>query len=90
MKSTHIPGMAGDVVTVPNSGSVVVETELRKIQSATATLAEDAVATAASVSVEFGDPPEGGNQKLTIKTWAADGATAGSTAAKVSWIAMGE
>ena len=90
MKSTHIPGLAGDVALVPDSGSLEVQTELRNIQSATATLAEDAVATAASVSVEIGDPPEGGNQKLTIKTWAADGATAGSTAAKVAWTALGK
>jgi hypothetical protein len=82
--------MAGDVTLVPDSGSIEVDTELRNIQSATATLAEDALATAASVSVEIGDPPQGGNQKLTIKTWAADGATAGSTAAKVAWTALGK
>lgn len=90
MKSSHIPEFAGDVVTVPATGSVIVETQLRAIQAATATLAQDAVATAASVSVEIGDPPQGGNQQLTIKTWAADGATAGSTAAKVAWTALGK
>lgn len=90
MKSTHIPEFAGDVATVPAAGVLEVETQLRNIQSATATLAQDAVATAASVSVEIGDAPQGGNQKLTIKTWAADGATAGSTAAKVAWLALGK
>lgn len=90
MKSTHIPEFAGDVVTVPAAGVLIVETQLRNIQSAVATLAEDSVATAAAVSVEIGDPPQGGNQKLTLKTWAADGATAGSTAAKVSWMALGK
>lgn len=90
MKSTHIPEFAGDVVTVPAAGTLVVQTQLRNIQSAVATLAEDSVATAAAVSVEIGDPPEGGNQEITLKTWAADGATAGSTAAKVAWMALGK
>ena len=89
-RSTHIPGQSGGVDTVPAAGVLIVETGLRKIVSATANLAQDSVATAAGVTVEFGDAPEGGNQKLTLKTWAADGATAGSSAAKVAWTANGE
>lgn len=90
VKSTHIPEYAGGVVTVPSAGSIEVQTELRDIQAASAVLAEDSVATAAAVSVVIGTAPQGGNQKLTIKTWAADGATAGSTAAKVAWMALGK
>ncbi len=90
MKSTHIPEFAGNISLIPSAGSLVVNTHLRSIQSASAVLAQDAVGTAASVSIVIGDPPEGGNQTITIKTWAADGATAGSTAAKVSWLALGQ
>jgi hypothetical protein len=89
-RSTHIPEYAGGVATVPASGSLEVETGLRNVQAVSAVLAEDSVATAAAVSVEIGDPPQGGNQKITLKTWAADGATAGSTVAKVSWMALGK
>lgn len=90
MKSTHIPEFAGDEVTVPTAGSLVVDSGIREIQSATATLSQDAVANAASVSIEVGDAPAGGNHPLTIKTWKADGATAGSVTAKVMWMALGK
>ena len=88
-KSTHIPAYAGGIETVPSSGSVVVDTGLREVQGGAAALAEDSVATAAGVSIAFA-APVGGSVKATIKTWAADGSTAGSTAAKVGWTALGK
>jgi hypothetical protein len=68
---------------------LVVDTLLRELHSADVTLAQDAVATAASVSYEKVPLVAGQTQKITVKTWAADGATAGSTAALVSVTAIG-
>ena len=88
-KSTHLPHVSGGIQAVPSTGSVVIDTGLRNVQGFSATLAQDAVATAASVSFELADA-EAGHVKATLKTWAADGATAGSTAANVGWIALGK
>jgi len=90
MKSTHIPEFAGDITEVPAAGSVVVDSGLREVQAATCSLAQDSVATAAAASIEVGSPRAGSTVLLTIKTWAADGATAGSTAANVGWMALGK
>jgi len=91
MKSTHIPEMSGGIETVPAAtGTLIIDTRLRDLQTFTATLGEDAVGTAASVSWEPIAQLAGGTQKVTLKTWAADGATAGSTAALVSWLALGK
>ena len=85
-----LPGVTGDISTVPAAtGTLVVDTGLMDVQSFSAGLAQDSVATAAGVSWEFVAEVPGTTRKVTLKTWAADGATAGSTAAKVSWIAMG-
>lgn len=88
MKSTHIPEFSGDIVEV--TGELTVDTELRALQSAGAVLAQDSTATEAGVSVECLDPkPAGGHVKLTLKTWAADGATPGVNPVKVAWTALG-
>lgn len=87
MKSTHIPEYAGDVEEV--TGTLIVDTELREVQSFSATLAQDSTATEASVSAVLGDIVPGGTQKLTLQTWAADGVTPGVNPVKVAWMAVG-
>lgn len=85
----HIPEMGGGRETVPSSGTLVVDTLLRTLQSVSVSLAQDSVATAASVSYELVAQVAGQTQKITVKTWAADGFTAGSTAADVDIQAIG-
>ena len=87
-KSTHLPEVSGGIESV--TGTLTVETGLRSLQSAVATLGEDAVATEASVSVTPIDPPAGGTYKLTLSVWNADGATPGASATKVNWMAFGK
>lgn len=82
-------GMSGGEVTVPASGSLVVDTGQVSLGYFQACLAQDSVATAAGVSVTpVPRVQNDGTAKLLIKTWAADGATAASTAAKVQWAAF--
>jgi hypothetical protein len=85
------PAIAHGEVTVPSTGSVVVDTGLRDLDAASVSLAQASVATAAGISWERVARVAGDiTAKITIKTWAADGATAGSTAAKASWVAFGK
>lgn len=86
-RSTHLPAVAGGIETV--TGTLVIDTGLREVQAIAHGLAQDAVATAASTSVTLA-AAVGGRVKATLKVWKADGATAGDTAAKVSWIALGK
>jgi len=89
-KSTHLPEVAGNIELVPSTGSLIVDTGLRNVQAFGVTLAQAAVADAASVAGILGDPLPGGSQKLTINVVKADGVTLGSVAAKVSWFAIGK
>lgn len=85
------PAMAGGEVTVPAAGSITVDTGVRDLAYANVALAQDSVATAAGVSWSRVARVKGDlTAKILIKTWAADGATAGSTAALVSWSAFGK
>lgn len=88
-RSTHLPHVSGGIAAVPSSGSLVVNTGLRNVQAITATLVQDASANVAGVSIELSDPVAG-HVQATIKTWEDDGTTAGSSAANVSWIALGK
>ncbi len=89
--STHLPQIHGGIATIPAAtGTLVVDTGLRNLQSLTCSLAEDAAATAATVSWELVTQVAGTTRKATLKTWAANGIAAGSTAAKVSWKAIGK
>ena len=88
MKSTHIPEYAGDIAEV--TGSLIVDTGLREVQSFSATLATQSTATEASVDATLGEIEPGGTQKLTLETWAADGATPGVNPVKVAWMALGK
>ena len=89
-KSTHLPEVSGNIELVPSTGVLIVDTGLRSVQSFQVTLAQAAVANAASVAGILGDPLPGGNTKLTINTVKADGVTLGSVAAKVAWLAIGK
>lgn len=88
--STHLSQVAGAIETVPSSGTLIVDTGLRNLQSLVCTLAQNAVSTAATTSWEEVTQAAGTTKKVTLKTWDEDGVTAGTTAAKVSWIAVGE
>lgn len=88
MRSTHIPEYAGDVVWV--TGSLVVDTGLREVQSFSASLATQATATEAIVDAVLGEIIPGGTQKLTLEVFAVDGVTPGAAAVKVSWMALGK
>lgn len=88
MKSTHIPEYAGDMVDV--TGSLIVDTGLREVQSFSVTLAAQASATEAIVDGVLGAIEPGGTQKLTLEVFAEDGATPGASAVKVAWMALGK
>ena len=86
--STHLPQVSGGI-TAAFTATLIVDTKLRDLQSFTCSLAEDAEANAASVSWELVTQEAGTTRKVTVKTWKEDGATAGSAAAAVSWLAIG-
>ena len=87
--STHIPQMSGGI-TEAFTGTLIVDTGLRDLQSFTCSLAQDAVANASSVSWELVTQAAGTTRKVTIKAWKADGATAASVSAISSWNALGK
>jgi hypothetical protein len=87
-KSTHLPEMAGDILTF--TGTQVVDTGLRQLQAFSATFAQDTHADAAMVSALPIAPTGGATWKLNLKAWKADGTTAASIASKVSWMALGK
>jgi len=85
------PAMAGGQVSVPTTGSVVVQTGIQALHYFSASLVSDPVANAAHVSVSpVARVPGDGGAKLLIKSWKSDGVTAGSVAANVSWSAFGK
>lgn len=87
-KNSHLPEVAGGIATV--TGSLIVDTGLRKLQSAVATLGADSTATDSIVTMTLETLVPGGTQKINIKVWAVDGTTAGVTATPVHWLAVGE
>ena len=87
--STHIPQFSGTTSAVGSGGTLIVDTGLRNLQSFSCSLAQDAGANASSVSWELVTQVAGTTRKVTLKTWKANGATAGSVAASVSWLALG-
>jgi len=90
MQSKHLPETSGAIETVPAaSGTLTIDTGLRDMMSFSCSLAQDAGAAVAGVSWETIAQVPGGTQKVTLKTWEDDGTTAGSAAALVSWIALG-
>ena len=88
--STHLPQVSGTTSTVGTGGTLVVDTGIQNLQSFSCSLAQDAGANASSVSYALVTQVAGATRKVTLKTWKANGATAGSVAAKVSWLAIGK
>lgn len=86
-RSTHIPAFSGTIEAV--TGTLVVDTGLREVQSITASLAEDSVSDGAGVSIEPMAVVGGATVKATISVWAADGTTPSSTETNVGWMALG-
>jgi hypothetical protein len=86
--STHLPHVSGATATV--TGTLIVDTGLRDLQHFVCSLAQDAGANASSVSFALVAQTAGRNRSVTLKVWKANGATAGSVAALVSWIAIGK
>ena len=89
-KSTHLPEVAGDIVLVPSTGTLIVSTDLRNVQTFGVTLAQAPVADAASVAGVLSEPTPGDGTKITLKVVKADGVTAASVVAKVAWFAIGK
>ena len=87
-KSTHLPEVSGDIVSV--TGSLVVKTGLRDIQTFVAAFAQALTpATAeATLSRELLPQAPGAQQEVEIKTYLLAG-TPGVTPTKVSWLAVG-
>lgn len=89
-KSTHLPEVSGNTVAV--TGSLEVDTGLKSVQMAVASLAEDAVAGIAggiSASIEPSARVAGAPIQATIKVWSDTGALS-STELQVSWLAVGK
>lgn len=87
--STHMPNVSGGT-TAAFTGTLIVDTGVRDLQSFTCTLAQDAVANASSLSYALVAQAAGTTRKVTIKAWKADGATAASVTAIASWLAIGK
>lgn len=87
-KSTHLPELAGAIEVV--TGSLIVDTGLRNVQSFAVSLAQASTATEAGAAGALAYPPVGGHQQLAISVVAADGATPGVNPVKVSWMALGK
>ena len=87
--NTHMPQVSGGT-TAEFTATLIVDTGLRDLQSFACSLAEDAEDNAASVTYALVAQTAGTTRKVTLKTWKGNGSTAGSAAAKVSWIAIGE
>jgi len=88
--STHLPQVAGDLdAAIPAAGSLIIDTGLRELLGFSCSLSSDAVANAASASWELVALVPGGTQKVTLKAWKADGATAASVATTMGWTAIG-
>ncbi|UCF48286.1 MAG: hypothetical protein JSU89_14140 [Myxococcales bacterium] len=87
-KSTHLPEVSGATELV--TGSLIVDTGLRDLQTVVATLAAVAVATEATVSVTLEDLVPGATRKIKLQVWNADGATPGASEVAVNWLALGK
>jgi hypothetical protein len=89
-QNQYVPGNTHGEVTVPATGSVQVDTGMKDLTTATVSIAQASVATAAGITWERVARVKGdGTAKILIKSWAADGLTAGSSAMKASWSAWG-
>ena len=89
--STHLPAVSGGLSTVPAAtGTLIVDTGLMDLQTFVCSMAQNSVGTASTCSWELITQVAGTTRKVTLKTWDEDGATAGTTAAKVTWIALGK
>jgi hypothetical protein len=86
--STHKPYESGRVVDV--TGSLIVDTGLRKVRTFSATLAAEPIATDCIVAAALLDEPDRATKRLTLYVKAADGTTDGVTATAVAWHALGE
>jgi len=90
--SDHIVGVAGAVESV--TGTLVVDTGLKKLQSFAAALKLTTVAANEESIVTWEEvPPQnpGGTVKVTLYVWkgGTSSGTAGDSAVDVSWVAIG-
>ena len=86
--STHLPEVSGEVVAV--TGTLLVDTGLRKIQSFSATLAQTPTVDAANATAVPQDIEAGQTQKLLLQVWEDDLVTPAAVAANVAWAAFGQ
>lgn len=92
--SRHLPQVAGAEVTVPATGVLVVDTELRNLKSITATLSAAAIVAneESLIAIEKNAAEPGGTQKVTVRVFKGGTAhgTIADTATKVFILALGD
>lgn len=86
-KSSHIPEFAGDIESF--TGSLIVDTGLREVQSIVPGLAQAQTAGASSATATLQTLVPGTTLKAKLEVWESDGTTASEEAASVSWMALG-
>jgi len=86
-KSPHIPEVAGAIATV--TGTLLVDTGLREIQSFSVSLAQATGTATAVVTAVVQAVAAGQTAKLLLQAWEDDTTTASSAAAQVAWLAIG-
>ncbi len=84
--SSHIPGIAGGIADV--TGELIVDTGLRRLKTAVATLGVASTASEAIVDCTVEDVVPGGTYKIKLQVFAADGFTAGAAEVPVHWMAL--
>ena len=87
-RSTHLPEVSGGAETV--TGTLVIDTRLRNLQTIVVCLGADSVAGAAQATVTFAAPVGGATVKATISVWEDDLVTASTAATTVHWFAIGK
>lgn len=86
--STHLPAVSGGIESV--TGTLVVDTGLRNVQTIVACAGEDHTADVGGVSVTIAAVVGGGTVKATLSVWEDDQATPGTAATAVHWMAIGK
>jgi hypothetical protein len=92
--SRHLPQVAGAEVTVPATGVLVVDTELRSLRSITATLSAAAIVAneESLIAIEKNPVEPGCSQKVTVRVYkgGTGHGTLADTATKVFLLALGD
>lgn len=88
--STHLPGVAGGVVSV--TGYTVIETGLREVKSASGSIKANSVTAneETTVVVNWGGSLEPGQLRIAVYKGGTASGTVGDSAVDVSFTALGD